>query len=162
KRAAGLIRRVLSIPEEEAERLLDGLQHDFRTQHPDLFNLFEEHYALLRGRWPDDEPEADACRRRLIGAYFTMEYALESAALFNPSIVAAVDQEGAPPGSVRFLMSLRAVGEGHVSSVVFRRGLIGPDGAVEIEPVPPVSRMLQAIEPSGLLKAELRRDLDAL
>src|SRR5262249_963223 len=106
--------------------------------------------------------EPSLCRRRLIGAYFTMEYALESVALFNPSIVPAIDQEGVPPRCVRFLMSLRAVGEGHVSSVVFRRGLIGPAGEVEIEPTAPISRILKAIEPSTLLKVELRRDLNAL
>jgi len=68
----------------------------------------------------------------LIGAYFTMEYAFESAALFNPSMVPARDQAGVPSGSTRFTMSLRAVGEGHVSSVVFRSGVIDSDAAIHI------------------------------
>ena len=63
-----------------------------------------------------------------------MEYALESVALFNPSIVPAILQDDVPPGSVRFLMSLRATGEGHISSIVFRTGLIAPDGDVQLEP----------------------------
>jgi predicted GH43/DUF377 family glycosyl hydrolase len=161
-RVRGLIRRALAIPEEEAERLLDGLRRNFRTQHPDLRDLLEEHYEEVRRLVSDDIPDPGAIRRRLIGAYFTMEYALESVALFNPSIVPGVDQRGVPPGGVRFLMSLRALGEGHVSSIVFRRGLIDPDGQVSIEPVAPISRPLKAIEPPELLKGEVRRDLQAL
>ena len=63
-------------------------------------------------------------RRLLIGAYFTNEYSVEGAALFNPSIVPAPDQAGLPPGEQRFVMSLRAVGEGHISSIEFRTGVI--------------------------------------
>ncbi len=68
-----------------------------------------------------DENERDV--RMLIGAYFSMEYAFESAALFNPSMVPAYDQSDVPDGSLAFIMSLRAVGEGHISSIVFRRGI---------------------------------------
>ena len=73
-------------------------------------------------------PELTRSRRLLLGACFTMEYALESVALFNPSIVPALRQDGVPPGSVRFVMSLRATGEGHVSSIIFRVGLIDARG----------------------------------
>ena len=128
RRAGGLIRRVLAIPEEDAERLLEGLRKNFRTQHPELLDLFEEHYEQLRGLWPDDVAEPSLCRRRLIGAYFTMEYALESVALFNPSIVPAVDQEGVPPRCVRFLMSLRAVGSEYPCGA--RHGPVGVLGAL--------------------------------
>jgi predicted GH43/DUF377 family glycosyl hydrolase len=88
-----------------------------------------------------------------------MEYALESVALFNPSIVPAVDQGGVPAGSIRFLMSLRATGEGHVSSVVFRRGIIGPDGDVRVDPVGLSSRPLRAVVPAEFDKAGFLRDL---
>ena len=73
-------------------------------------------------------------RRLLIGSYFTMEYSIESAALFNPSIVEHLDQQDLPAGAVRFIMSLRATGEGHVSSIVFRTGVIHADQTVEMDP----------------------------
>ena len=75
-----------------------------------------------------------------------MEYAIESAALFNPSIVPAADQSGLPRGSTRFLMSLRATGEGHVSSIVFRRGVIDKNNHIIIETNSPLSRPLKTVE----------------
>ena len=106
---------------------------EFSDCHPDLSDALTEHgrEVVTRLAVPDDLP---LDRQRLIGAYFTMEYAFESAALFNPSMVRARDQRGAAPGSVRFLMSLRAVGEGHISSIVFRYGTIDADGEVDIDP----------------------------
>ena len=71
----------------------------------------------------------------LIGALFSGEYALESAALFNPSIVPHPDQSGAPDGGLRFIMSLRATGEGHISSIEFRTGSITWDGDITFDPV---------------------------
>ncbi len=73
-------------------------------------------------------------QRRLVGAYFLHEYSFEAAALFNPSIVAHPDQSGAPAGGRRFILSLRAVGEGHVSSLTFRSGSITADGSVTVDP----------------------------
>ena len=101
-------------------------------------------------------------RQRFIGACFTMEYAIESAALFNPSMVKAIDQSNVPPGSVRFLMSLRATGEGHISSIVFRRGLIDADGSVSIDPPGQYSRPAQATTPDHFDKQEITRQLRAL
>src|SRR5437667_51131 len=82
------------------------------------------------------EPHAafSAIQRQLVGAYFLNEYSFEASALFNPSIVAHPDQTGAPAGGRRFILSLRAVGEGHVSSLTFRSGLITADGSVTIDP----------------------------
>ena len=71
-------------------------------------------------------------RRLLIGSYFLAEYSLESAALFNPSIVPHPDQTGLPPGALRFILSLRATGEGHISSITFRTGIIHPDHRIEV------------------------------
>ena len=73
-------------------------------------------------------------QRRLIGAYFLHEYSFEASALFNPSIVRHPDQSGVPENSCRFILSLRAVGEGHISSLTFRSGIIGADGNVTIDP----------------------------
>jgi predicted GH43/DUF377 family glycosyl hydrolase len=74
-------------------------------------------------------------RKLLLGALFSGEYALESAAIFNPSIVAHPDQSGVEQGAVRFLMSLRATGEGHISSIEFRTGLISPSGKITMDPI---------------------------
>src|SRR5437660_7008331 len=71
-------------------------------------------------------------RRQLIGSYFLAEYSLEAAALFNPSIVPHPDQTGLPPGALRFILSLRATGEGHISSITFRTGIIHPDHRIEV------------------------------
>ena len=91
-----------------------------------------------------------------------MEYAIESAALFNPSMVPAIDQAGLPPGSVRFVMSLRATGEGHVSSIVFRRGVVDADGRVSVDPPGRYSRPLAAVVPDDFEKDYFVRELQAL
>ena len=82
-----------------------------------------------------------------------MEYALESVALFNPSIVPALRQDGVPAGSIRFVMSLRATGEGHVSSIIFRVGLIDADGNIELEPPGTHGRPLKASVPDDFDKS---------
>jgi predicted GH43/DUF377 family glycosyl hydrolase len=98
----------------------------------------------------------------LIGASFTMEYSIESAALFNPSMAPAIDQAGVPSGSVRFVMSLRATGEGHVSSIVFRRGVIDVDGQVSVDVPGKHSRTLTALVPDNFEKSDFVRNLRAL
>jgi predicted GH43/DUF377 family glycosyl hydrolase len=99
--------------------------------------LVEEHFRIAMADLPDGV-QVSAERQSLIGAYFTMEYAIESTALFNPSIVAAPDRSGLPSGSCRFVMSLRAVGEGHLSSIEFRGGAVDREGRVSLDPVSPV------------------------
>src|SRR5438309_9730508 len=81
------------------------------------------------------EPHAELNKqRRLTGAYFLYEYSFEASALFNPSIVRHPDQAGAPENGCRFILSLRAVGEGHISSLTFRSGTIAEDGSVTVDP----------------------------
>ena len=91
-----------------------------------------------------------------------MEYAIESAALFNPSMVPAIDQAGLPSGSVRFVMSLRATGEGHVSSIVFRRGVVDANGRVSVDPPGQYSRPLTAVVQDDFEKDYFVRELQAL
>jgi predicted GH43/DUF377 family glycosyl hydrolase len=95
-------------------------------------------------------------QRRLVGAYFLHEYSFEAAALFNPSIVTHPDQAGVPAGSRRFILSLRAVGEGHISSLTFRSGLVAADGSVSVDPPArlastPKVRALSVAEPERIL-----------
>jgi predicted GH43/DUF377 family glycosyl hydrolase len=142
KRIQGIIRRVLDIPENEALALLTQLEDHYRSNHPNIEEILMEHFEEVEKHIPaDTTPSVE--RRRLLGAYFTMEYAIEAAALFNPSMVPAFDQSDLSEGSTRFLMSLRATGEGHISSIVFRRGVITRDHRILIEADPQLRRPLK-------------------
>jgi len=132
-RIKAVIARVMSLDDAEVAALYGEVLRDFSHRHRRVESAFERHFALVRHE-VNDADGLSRERRLLIGAYFTMEYSIESAALFNPSIVPHPNQEGAPPGGVRFIMSLRATGEGHVSSIVFRTGVIRADGMIDFEP----------------------------
>lgn len=108
--------------------------HDFEERHWQTEQLFEERYRQMEAVLNFDGSELSIRRKRLIGAYFCHEYTYAAAALMNPSIVPHPDQSGMTGGAVRFVMSLRAVGEGHISSIVFREGIALPDGAFELWP----------------------------
>ena len=123
--------------------MIDSAPSSLLERHPDLEEVLEQHCRLVVDRL---QMTGDISRRHriLIGAYFTMEYAFESAALFNPSMVPARTQAGLGPGETRFAMSLRAVGEGHVSSIVFRYGIVGRGGDIRLEPP---SRTVRTMQP---------------
>ena len=134
KRIRRIIDRLLALPEEEVRALLVQVLADFATRHKDIGDVFLEQFRQVTDCL-DEGTEVSHERRMLIGSYFTMEYSIESAALFNPSIVPHPDQSGLPTGSTRFIMSLRATGEGHVSSIVFRTGVIDVSGEISFDPV---------------------------
>jgi len=160
-RAQDIIKRVLAYTEPEVSTLLAEVDHGFRAKHPDLIEVLTDHFEKVR----DFIPETSLLSRErqlLIGACFTMEYAIEAVALFNPSIVPALRQDGLAPGSLRFLMSLRATGEGHVSSIVFRVGVIDASGDIQIETPPGYTRPLKASGPDRFEKSIFLRDLAAL
>lgn len=161
KRFRDILGRLLAIPEETVATLLTKLEHDFGPIHSNIDEVFCEHYAAVKHHIPDHAAVSEM-RQRFIGACFTMEYAIESAALFNPSMVPAIDQSNVPPGSVRFLMSLRATGEGHISSIVFRQGLIDSGGAVSVHPPGRYSQPLRAITPRHFEKRDFVQQLHAL
>ena len=158
KRVMKIVERVQAFPEAEVEQLLDQLERDFHDGHPDLREIFAENYQQICPLCPSLRTPSDA-RMLLIGACFTMEYAVESVALFNPSIVPAIMQDGVSPGAVRFLMSLRAIGEGHISSIVFRTGQISADGDVQLDAPGLTSKLLKATVPDQFLKSIFRRNL---
>ena len=160
-RMRGIVGRLLAIPEERVETLLAKLERDFRPIHSNIDDVFRENYAAIK-RYITNQGAVSDVRQRFIGACFTMEYAIESAALFNPSMVPAIDQSNVPPGSIRFLMSLRATGEGHLSSIVFRRGLVHSDGSVTVDPPGRYSRPLRATMPVHFEKANFEKQLQAL
>jgi predicted GH43/DUF377 family glycosyl hydrolase len=131
ERVGNIIGRIMSLPEERVGPLLDRISAEFSERHQGIRGLFQERFEQVReGHVAEGDLSEE--RRLLIGSYFLAEYSLESAALFNPSIVPHTDQTGLPPGALRFILSLRATGEGHVSSITFRTGIIHPDHRIEV------------------------------
>lgn len=128
-----LAERLSKVSEEEVKEQLQQVFAYFQKRHKDLPRIFLDNFeqAAQRSGWSGDMDEP---RRLLLGAYFTMEYSIEAAALFNPSIVVHPDQNNSGDGGLRFVMSLRATGEGHISSTVFRTGVLFDDDRVELEP----------------------------
>jgi predicted GH43/DUF377 family glycosyl hydrolase len=118
-----IIARIVALSDAEVEQELAMVMRDFRARHQRTREFFLHRFDQVRKYLLTDQPVSES-RRLLIGAYFTQEYALESAALFNPSMVWHPDQSGLPEGSRRFILSLRATGEGHISSITFRSGVI--------------------------------------
>src|SRR5467141_3034057 len=133
QRVARIIASIISIPEERVGPLLNEVSAEFSQRHQQIRNLFLERFEQVRELLLTDE-ELSEQRRLLIGSYFLAEYSLESAALFNPSIVPHPDQSDLPPGALRFILSLRATGEGHISSITFRTGIIHSDQRIEVLP----------------------------
>jgi predicted GH43/DUF377 family glycosyl hydrolase len=131
-RVIGIIDRVLALSEIEVETQLARLRSELGARHLDLDGSCLRQFDRVRAYLPNGVALSDS-RRLLIGAYFTGEYAVESAALFNPSIVPHPDQTGLGDGDLRFILSLRAVGEGHVSSIEFRTGIIRRNQTIEID-----------------------------
>ena len=129
-----IIQRIMSLPEPAAENLMAQIRVDFSGRHQDIGHIFERHLSEVKDYLPRDAMLSDV-QRALIGAYFTKEYSIESAALFNPSIVPHPDQSHLKKGSLRFIMSLRATGEGHVSSIVFRSGVLNSNNRVLFDPI---------------------------
>jgi len=122
----------MALPEEQVTEWLDAVLADFSRRHLDIRQSFLERFQQLEELLALG-PEVSGSRRLLIGSYFLAEFSLESAALFNPSIVPHPDQSGLPPGAIRFVLSLRATGEGHVSSITFRVGIIHSDHRIDVE-----------------------------
>jgi predicted GH43/DUF377 family glycosyl hydrolase len=133
---AGTVGRALALTEWEVVRRLRAVHEAFGPRHHDLQPLLMGNYAKVR-RFFTEPGALSLPRRMLIGALFSGEYALESAALFNPSIVPHPDQDGLAAGALRFIMSLRATGEGHISSIEFREGVLSAQGELSFAPVSP-------------------------
>ncbi|MBI9086605.1 MAG: glycoside hydrolase family 130 protein [Desulfobacterales bacterium] len=133
-RISKIVQRIMRLPEAEAEKLFAQIMVDFSGRHEDIGHIFERHLNEVKEYLPRDANLNDV-QRALIGAYFTKEYSIESAALFNPSIVAHPDQSHLKKGSLRFIMSLRATGEGHISSIVFRSGVLDRRNTFLFDPI---------------------------
>ena len=133
ERTDRIISRIMSLPEDQAGPLLDEISAEFCPRHQNIHAVFLQRFGQVRELSLTGEKLSEQ-RKMLIGSYFLAEYSLESAALFNPSIVPHPDQSDLEPGALRFILSLRATGEGHISSITFRTGVIHPDGRIEVFP----------------------------
>jgi len=131
-RIVNIIGRALALTEAETEEHLAATTAEFASRHTDIRACWRMHFDRVKAHVFSSRPLSEA-RLLYIGALFSGEYALESAALFNPSIVPHPDQGGLAEGELRFILSLRATGEGHISSIEFRCGIIRADYSVVME-----------------------------
>jgi len=138
QRALSTIRSILEMSENEALLTLNQTLRDYSMRHRNISRIFEKHFNKIAdlitslGKNPD---EIDYSKKILIGSYFTMEYSIESAAFFNPSIVEHPDQTEIKPGSKRVIISFRATGEGHISSIVLRTGILDKSNNLTVESI---------------------------
>ena len=138
-RASQVVGRVMSLAEDEVERLAAGLLRDFGGRHHNYQELLRRHASIVSAHI-EQAPELTAARTLLLGATFTAEYATEAAGLCNPSAVLGPDQGGLHAGQARVALSVRGIGEGHISSIGFCSAVVGPGAQWSFEPRPlPVS-----------------------
>lgn len=134
-RAEDLVNKILNMPEEIQLRILAQVLQNFSKRHRSVSYVFEKHYNKLTALFAQHQikiPDVTTSQKLLIGSYFTMEYSIEAAAFFNPSVMESLDQTGLAPGEKRVILSFRATGEGHISSIVFRTGIIDSDYNINV------------------------------
>lgn len=137
-RSIDIVKSVLAMTEAEVNNTLNPLLRDFSTRHRNITRIFENHVGKLAHIFnllEIDINELSVSRRALIGSCFTMEYSIESAAFYNPSIMEDPDQSELRPGEKRVILSFRATGEGNISSIVFRSGILDRNNNLTVEPV---------------------------
>jgi len=130
QRTQELVGRIMAMDEQQVNHTLEQIFRRFARRHRNISAIFLKHFENIRGQIDGmqiDYAKLSDERKMLIGSYLTMEYSIESAAFFNPSIVEDFDQSSLEIGEKRVIISFRATGEGHVSSIVFRRGIIDKD-----------------------------------
>jgi predicted GH43/DUF377 family glycosyl hydrolase len=136
ERSMNVIKKVLEMSEDEVKLTISQVLRGFSQRHRNISKIFEKHFNQITHLFDnlDIKPEdVDLNRKVLIGSYFTMEYSIESAAFFNPSMVIHPDQSELAPKELRVIISFRATGEGHISSLVFRTGVLDKDNNLTLE-----------------------------
>ena len=156
--ARRIVARVLTLSDGEVSRSLGQVLGEFADRHEHVEQIFGSRFAQVR-RHLGEAWEPAPQRQALIGSYFTHEYSPESAALFNPSIVPHPDQTGLPAGALRFILSLRATGEGHVSSITFRTGKVSAQHRVTLTPPVPFVMEPERVPDAAYEKALFGRKL---
>ncbi len=138
-RVKNIITRVLNLSEETVSQVLERVSVNFSARHKNIWEAFESNFNEVKRYIPQDA-EMSHKRKALLGAYFSCEYSVQAAAFFNPSIVAHPDQSGLSDGSLRFILSFRSVGEGHISSIEFRSGVVDKDCNFAFDAVSPYAQ----------------------
>ena len=133
-RSERLVAEVLEMEDREAAKQLEAVLRDFEPRHWQTRRVFMTRFEEIDAQMEEPMGDIGDTKRQLIGAYFCHEYSYAAAAIMNPSVVPHWDQSGMPEGSCRFIMSLRTVGEGHISSVAFREGIATEDGELRLAP----------------------------
>jgi predicted GH43/DUF377 family glycosyl hydrolase len=165
ERALNTIRSVLNMPEHSASQALNPILRDFSMRHRNISKVFEKHFnkiSHLLKQLDIDSDSLDISTKSLIGSYFTMEYSIESAAFFNPSVVEHPDQSETGPDEKRVVISFRATGEGHISSIVFRTGVLDKNNNLSFEPVGNMLEEAQHIRKHIYDKASFKNKLDEM
>ncbi len=135
ERSLEIIKSVLQMPDADAKDMCVQVLKEFSSRYRDIAVILTKHFEQVTHLLPAaSDLQLTEEKKLLIGAYFTMEYAIEAAALFNPSIVEDPDQSGTGPGQKKVIVSLRATGESHISSLVFRNGILDEEGNISIAP----------------------------
>jgi len=165
ERAVKIIKRIMALSEEEALLTLNQTLRDFSDRHRNITKIFSKHFGhvhhlvIKAGEVPEKLTRE---RQLLIGAYFTHEYSIEAAAFFNPSMVEDPDQANLPEGHTRIIVSFRATGEGHISSVVFRGGVIDNHNHLEFKPAGKLVDEAETIQAHIYQKEAFLRKLDEM
>ena len=163
-RTERLVGEVMRMTQDEARDELEEVLKDFEARHWQTRRVFMTRYDEIEDLLNLDGADIGDVKRQLIGAYFCHEYSYAAAALMNPSAVPHFDQSGMPAGSMRILMSLRAVGEGHISSVAFREGIITDQSQLKLATEPPFATATDVIGrnedsvPTGAVTVHRHRD----
>lgn len=131
-RIKNIVNRIYSLSESDVLNEYERIKNLFSYRHKNIEKFFLKRYNEIK-KYISQHNEISETKKLLIGSYFTNEYSLESAALFNPSMVWHPDQSGLPDDKKRFIISLRATGEGHVSSIIFRSGVIDMNNNIELD-----------------------------
>jgi len=159
--ARHIVTRVMSLSDEEVVRLLGRVLGEFEDRHENVTRIFHNRFVQVH-RYLGDVPLSSPERQALIGAHFTHEYSPESAALFNPSIVPHPDQTGLPKGALRFILSLRSTGEGHISSITFRVGVVSAQQRITLTAPAPFASEPERVPNAAYEKLLFARKLQEL
>ena len=161
-RVSNIVNRVKEMADKDVQSCLNKVRKDFANRHRNLEQIFLAHFRLIEKQYEAVSMPISDSKQLLLGAYFTKEYSIQAAALFNPSIVPHPQQQGLKPGELRFVMSLRATGEGHISSVVFQTGIVDSKANITLDESPQYFTRLDKAKDSLYTKDFIRSPLIAV
>ncbi len=164
-RSANVIHAVLGLSDSEVSYVFGQVLRNFSLRHRNISKIFEKHFNRISShlsRLGIDPESLNISRKLLIGSYFTLEYAIESAAFFNPSVIEHPDQTGLRKDEKRVIFSFRATGEGHISSIVFRTGILDKSSNLTLEPTGKMMEEAEHIRRHLYDKASFKIKLDEM